>query len=299
MFSSGYLANLGAVTALSGAGALVVSDAHNHASIVDACRLSRADVAVDAAPRRRRARATLLARPRAGPARSSSPTRCSASTATPRRSTTSSSSRRRARRGAHRRRGALVRRRRRARRGLGRARAAQDRDRRRLTAHAVEVARRAGRRRARHARRHRPPRRHAPARSSSTPASHRPSVAAAHAALDALRDDPCLPDARARTRAGPRARRARRRPVPSEPDAAVVSIPLGAPEQAAARPQATCREHGVDVGCFRPPSVPDGMSPAAPDRARRPHRRRPDPDRRRAGRRRRGRYRHGREPARA
>ncbi len=46
VFSSGYLANLGAVTALSGPGTLVVSDAANHASLVDACRLSRAEVAV-------------------------------------------------------------------------------------------------------------------------------------------------------------------------------------------------------------------------------------------------------------
>jgi 8-amino-7-oxononanoate synthase len=46
VFSSGYAANLGVVTALSGPGALIVSDAANHASIVDACRLSRADVAV-------------------------------------------------------------------------------------------------------------------------------------------------------------------------------------------------------------------------------------------------------------
>ena len=46
VFSSGYLANLGAVVALSGPGALMVSDAHNHASIVDACRLSRARVVV-------------------------------------------------------------------------------------------------------------------------------------------------------------------------------------------------------------------------------------------------------------
>ncbi|ROO83193.1 8-amino-7-oxononanoate synthase [Actinocorallia herbida] len=45
-FSSGYLANLGAVTALSGAGALVISDQVNHASIVDACRLSRARVKI-------------------------------------------------------------------------------------------------------------------------------------------------------------------------------------------------------------------------------------------------------------
>lgn len=46
VFSSGYAANLGVLTALSGPGALVVSDAANHASIVDACRLSRARVMV-------------------------------------------------------------------------------------------------------------------------------------------------------------------------------------------------------------------------------------------------------------
>ncbi|MBV9160821.1 MAG: 8-amino-7-oxononanoate synthase [Pseudonocardiales bacterium] len=46
VFSSGYTANLGAVTALSGRGALVVSDAASHASLVDACRLSRARVVV-------------------------------------------------------------------------------------------------------------------------------------------------------------------------------------------------------------------------------------------------------------
>ncbi|WP_037056106.1 8-amino-7-oxononanoate synthase [Pseudonocardia asaccharolytica] len=46
VFSSGYTANLGAVTALSGPGSLIVSDAANHASLVDACRLSRARVAV-------------------------------------------------------------------------------------------------------------------------------------------------------------------------------------------------------------------------------------------------------------
>ena len=46
VFSSGYTANLGAVTALTGAGCLVVSDTANHASLVDACRLSRARVTV-------------------------------------------------------------------------------------------------------------------------------------------------------------------------------------------------------------------------------------------------------------
>ncbi|HET9258133.1 MAG TPA: 8-amino-7-oxononanoate synthase [Pseudonocardiaceae bacterium] len=46
VFSSGYTANLGALTALSGPGSLVVSDAASHASLVDACRLSRARVVV-------------------------------------------------------------------------------------------------------------------------------------------------------------------------------------------------------------------------------------------------------------
>ncbi|EFG79663.1 8-amino-7-oxononanoate synthase [Mycobacterium parascrofulaceum ATCC BAA-614] len=46
LFSSGYAANLGAVVGLSGRGALLVSDALSHASLVDACRLSRARVVV-------------------------------------------------------------------------------------------------------------------------------------------------------------------------------------------------------------------------------------------------------------
>jgi 8-amino-7-oxononanoate synthase len=46
VFSSGYTANLGAVVALSGPGSLLVSDADTHASLVDACRLSKARVVV-------------------------------------------------------------------------------------------------------------------------------------------------------------------------------------------------------------------------------------------------------------
>ncbi|MFJ5807480.1 8-amino-7-oxononanoate synthase [Streptomyces sp. NPDC093093] len=46
VLSSGYAANLAAVTALSDRDTLVVSDAGNHASIVDGCRLSRARIAV-------------------------------------------------------------------------------------------------------------------------------------------------------------------------------------------------------------------------------------------------------------
>jgi 8-amino-7-oxononanoate synthase len=46
VFSSGYTANLGAVVSLSGPGSVVVSDALTHASLVDACRLSRARIVV-------------------------------------------------------------------------------------------------------------------------------------------------------------------------------------------------------------------------------------------------------------
>jgi 8-amino-7-oxononanoate synthase len=46
VYSSGYLANLGAIRALAGPGTLLVSDAHNHASLIDGSRLSRAEVVV-------------------------------------------------------------------------------------------------------------------------------------------------------------------------------------------------------------------------------------------------------------
>jgi 8-amino-7-oxononanoate synthase len=46
VFSSGFLANLGAVTALSGRDSAIVTDAYIHASLIDGCRLGRADVAV-------------------------------------------------------------------------------------------------------------------------------------------------------------------------------------------------------------------------------------------------------------
>ncbi|CAK7282672.1 8-amino-7-oxononanoate synthase [Streptomyces sp. RM1] len=46
VFSSGYAANLAAVTALGPHGSLVVSDAGNHASLIDGCRLARGEVQV-------------------------------------------------------------------------------------------------------------------------------------------------------------------------------------------------------------------------------------------------------------
>lgn len=46
VFSSGYCANIGALTALARPGTLIVSDERNHASVIDGCRLARAEVAV-------------------------------------------------------------------------------------------------------------------------------------------------------------------------------------------------------------------------------------------------------------
>ena len=46
LFSTGYMANLGVITALAGPDDVIVSDSLNHASIIDACKLSRASTRV-------------------------------------------------------------------------------------------------------------------------------------------------------------------------------------------------------------------------------------------------------------
>ena len=46
LFSTGYVANLGVITTLAGPDDVIVSDSLNHASIIDACRLSRAETRV-------------------------------------------------------------------------------------------------------------------------------------------------------------------------------------------------------------------------------------------------------------
>ncbi len=80
------------------------------------------------------------------------------------------------------------------------------------------------------------------------------AVGAAHAALGLLRADPSLPQ-RLRDNAH-RLAAALGAPAPA---AAVISKIVGEPQPAVAA-AADCREHGVFVGCFRPPSVPAGTS---------------------------------------
>ena len=46
LYSAGYLANIGVLSALTSAGDLICSDSLNHASIIDGTRLARADTSI-------------------------------------------------------------------------------------------------------------------------------------------------------------------------------------------------------------------------------------------------------------
>ncbi len=80
------------------------------------------------------------------------------------------------------------------------------------------------------------------------------AVAGALAALDVLRGRPDLPD-RVRDRMVDLAATLGVEPAVG----AVLSVPMPSPRAALAA-QAAALENGVRVGCFRPPSVPDGIS---------------------------------------
>jgi 8-amino-7-oxononanoate synthase len=81
-----------------------------------------------------------------------------------------------------------------------------------------------------------------------------PAAAAALAALGVLRDPPDLPGV-VRRRVTDLAAALGVEP----PAGAVLSVPMESPQVALAA-QAAVLAQGVRVGCFRPPSVPDGIS---------------------------------------
>jgi 8-amino-7-oxononanoate synthase len=256
VLSSGYLANLAAITSLAGPGALVVSDAQNHASIIDACRLSRADVVItpardvgavdDALASRTQRDAVVVTDAVFSVDGDLAPLLAIA--------------------GVCRARGALL--------VIDEAHAlGVVGDDGRGAAHAAGLA---GRRDvvltatlskalgsqggailgARAVVEHVVD----TARAFIFDTGLAPAaVGAAHAALRALESDPTLP-VRARARARDLADVARKAGWDaSEPAAAVTSLLVGAPEAAVAT-AADCLALGVRVGCFRPPSVPDGIS---------------------------------------
>ena len=256
VFSSGYLANLGAVTVLAGRGDLIVSDAYNHASIIDACRLSGARVAVvphrdvaavsAALAQRVEARALVVTDAVFSVDGDLAPLGALHETS--------------------RRHGAVL-----------------------LIdeAHSLGVVGPAGRGAAVAAGVAGEPdivltatlSKSLGSQGGALLASRRvvehavdagrpfifdtglapPCAGAALAALRLLVEDPRLATdvVRAAHALAATVRAAGLRA--SEPDAAVVGVPLASPEVAVAAAE-TCAEHGVRVGCFRPPSVPDGIS---------------------------------------
>lgn len=257
VFSSGYAANLAAVTSLTGPGALIVSDAGNHASLIDGCRLSRAEIAVAPHADPDAVAKELAARPTAERAVVVSDSVFSVDgDAAPLEELAAVC--RRAGAGlivddAH---------------GLGvlgeggagaldAAGLAGSDDivvtatlskslgsqggvvlgPARVIRHLVENARTFI------------------FDTGLAPAS----VGAARAALRLIRDEPDRPERARRVARTLAARLAAEGLLVSSPDAAVVSVRAPSPE-AAVRWAADCRDHGVAVGCFRPPSVPDGVS---------------------------------------
>lgn len=256
VLSSGYLANLAVVTSLAGPGDLVVSDAQNHASIIDACRLSRADVVVVPTRSPAAVDAALAARPQQRTLVVTDAVFSVDGALAPLAKLAGVCARHGAvlvvdeahalgvvgdgGRGAAHLAGLSGRRDVVLTATLSKALGSQggailaDRD---VVDHVVDSAR---------------------AFIFDTglaPAA----VGAARSALEVLRGDPGLP-ARARARAHDLADAARAAGwTASEPASAVTSLLVGEPATAVAA-AAACLARGVRVGCFRPPSVPDGIS---------------------------------------
>ncbi len=86
-----------------------------------------------------------------------------------------------------------------------------------------------------------------------------PAAGAALAALGVLRDSPDLPARARRNTRQLAAIAADLGLAASTPDAAVSSVVMGA-ARTAVDARRICGEHGVSVGCFRPPSVPVGRA---------------------------------------
>jgi 8-amino-7-oxononanoate synthase len=85
------------------------------------------------------------------------------------------------------------------------------------------------------------------------------SAAAALSALGVLKSEPDLP-AKVVENSGNIAMQLKAAGLRvSLPDAAVISVQAPSAEAAVAWAE-SCAEHGIRVGCFRPPSVPDGIS---------------------------------------
>ena len=279
VFSSGYTANLGAVTALSGRGALVVSDAAD-------ARLARGRRAAVPRPGRHRphrrpaSRRPAARRPRRGRAPWSSPTAWTASTAALAPLTRAARGVPRARRAAGGGRGARARGARAGGRGLLAEVGLAGADDVVATAtlskslgsqggavlgpravidHLVDAA-----------------------RAFIFDTGLAPSCAGAALAALRRRAGRARPGRRPARRAAGSPRRPLRRPdlaVPA-PTAAMVPVVLGEPAIAVAA-AAACAAPGVRAGLLPPALGARGHQPAAPHRARRPDRRRPGP--RRAG----------------
>lgn len=251
VFSSGYTANLGAVSALAGPGSLIVSDAAVHASLVDACRLSRARVvitphgdvtAVDAALRARSEPHALVITDSVGSVDGALAPLAQLHPVCRRRGAVLLADE------AH----ALGVRGPGGRGLLAEYGLAGETDvvatvtlskslgsqggavlgSRAVIEHLVDAAR----------------------SFIFDTALAPPAAGAALAALRVLRATPTLP-ARVRAAAADLAAAA----GAAAPTSAVVSVILGAPQRAVAAAE-MCARHGVRVGCFRPPSVPEGTS---------------------------------------